>query len=130
MLELKLIHLLQPRVLVEFANDQIFERLPYALLAMGVVVGGFFVTYIIKLLLSKCCLPRKNIERYVLKSKKGHRKVFRVTTRKRWGSIAHLILETFFFIAIVLVLWIGAHVAGFNFWTSSMVGVGLGLVGT
>lgn len=138
-MKLELEHLLRPRVLVEFAGDELWDRLPWALLAIGVIIGGAFVVWLIKLLLSYIFIPKYR-ERYVLiredkpKSKSGGvennakpTQYFAPTRRMRWGSFAHLILETFFFIAIVLVLWIGAHVAGFNFWTSSIV---LGFMGT
>jgi len=122
--------LLQPRVLARFAHDQLWERLPWALLSLAVVIVGFAAVYFAKLLLKMCCLSAKYREKYVLVKRRGNHKVFVATTRKRWGSVAHLMLETFFFVGVVIVLWIGAHVAGFNFWTSSFVGVGIGLVGT
>lgn len=130
-MQLELRHLLQPRVLVEFAQDHLWDRLPWALLAVGVVVGGLVVTWLVKFALGLCCLPRKYREKLVLVRKgKDGKPVFQPSTRKLRGSVAHLLLETFFFVAIVIVLWIAAHIAGFNFWTSSLVGVGMGLVGT
>ena len=129
-MKLELAHLLQPRVLVEFAQDHLWDRLPWALLALGVVFGGALVIWIIKLILSRIFIPKYR-ERYVLlREEKSGEKFYTPTRRMRWGSFAHLMLETFFFVSIVIVLWIAAHIAGFNFWTSSLVGVGLGAVGT
>ena len=113
-----------PRVLQEYNFDHLWDRLPWALLAIGVVLGGFLVMFLLKKLAALVCLPRKYREKFVLTESysmaNGKRElVFRASTRKRWGSVAHLLLETFFFVGIVIVLWVGAHVAGFNFWTSS-----------
>jgi len=131
-MELELYHLLQPRILIEYAEDHLWDRLPWALLALGVVFGGLFVIYIVKMLLGLCMLPRKYHERYVLirVDDGSGKKFYAPSMRRRWGSFAHLMLETFFFVGIVITLWIAAHIAGFNFWTSSLVGIGLGLVGT
>ena len=111
-----------------------FERLPWALLAIGIALGGIIVLWIFKSLLKCCCLPRKYRDKYVLfeeTDNDGKKKPIWVkTTGKPWNSVKHLFLEVAFFIATAIVLWIASAVAGFNFWTSSIVGVGLGLVGT
>jgi len=126
-MKLELAHLLQPRVLVEFAQDNLWDRLPWALLALGVIFGGFLVIWAIRLLLSYFFIPKYR-ERYVLiREEKSGKKYFAPTRRMRWGSFVHLILETFFIVSIVIVLWIAAHIAGFNFWTSTIV---LGFIGS
>lgn len=97
-MKLELAHLLQPRVLVEFAHDHLWDRLPWALLALGVIFGGGLVIWIIKLILSRIFLPKYR-ERYVLiwEGNSGKR-YYAPTQRRRWGSFAHLVLETFFFV--------------------------------
>ena len=123
------------RIVVEFANDHLFERLPWALLSIGIFLGGCVVLFIFKRIMRCICLSPKYRNRYV---RAGVHKNLDGTTNVTWklethhpmGSFWHLFIEVFFIIALVITIWIAAHVAGFNFWTSSLMGVGLGLVGT
>lgn len=118
-------HLISPKLLIKFGVDNAFESLPYSLLALGIAVGGVFVIWLMKLIFTSCCLHPKYRERWV--TIRGRLEPIR---HKRLQSVIHLVLESFFFVGIVIVLWIAAAVAGFNFWTSSLVGIAIGAVFT
>lgn len=130
---LTLWHLVNPKLFVDFTGPTIWERLPWALLALGVAIGGSIVTYIlVKKVLAYCCLPRKYHDRLVWagvdeQTGKGR---FVHETRNSGRSYAHVILETLFFTGVFFSLWIGASVAGFNLLNSTLMSIGLGLIGT
>ena len=122
-------------IVVEFTNDHMFERLPWALLSIGIFIGGCVILFFMKRMFSCCCLHPKYRHNWVLR--RTH-KLPNGRVQGEWiqeshhpmGSFKHLFIEVFFLICLVLIIWVSAHVAGFSFWSSSLVGVGLGLVGT
>lgn len=126
-------HLVNPKLLLEFTGPTIWERLPWALLAFGVAVGGLIVVYIVvKVILAYCCLPRKYHDRLVWSGvdKVTGEDQFIHETRNTSRSYRHVILETLFFIGVFLVLWIASSVAGFNLLSSSLMSIGIGLIAT
>lgn len=124
------------QIVVDFNNDHLFERLPWALLAIGIFLGGCIVLFFFKKLFRCCCLHPRYRSRWVRRGVRtdphtGKKYGEWVPERHHpMGSFKHLFIEVLFLVLLVLVIWVAAHVAGFNFWTSSLVGVGLGLVGT
>ena len=123
------------KIVVDFNNDHMFERLPWALLAIGIFLGGCVVLFIMKRAFKACFLNPKYRTNWVLR--RTHQLPngrvqgeWVQETHHPMGSFKHLIIEVFFLICLVITIWVAAHVAGFNFWSSSLVGVGLGLVGT
>lgn len=128
---LTLYHLIHPRELISRLYDypELWHRLPWALLAFGVAVGGIIFVYLFKSILA-CGLPHRYNESYVLSGRKNgkHRYVRRRTHNSR--SYYRVFLETFFIVGVFLVIWIACWVAGFNFLSSPLMSVGMGLIGS
>lgn len=126
-------HLVDPKLLLEFSGPTMFQRLPWALLAVGIAGGGsIFVYFFVKVFLAYCCLPRKYHDRLVwsgVDEVTGESQFIR-ETRNKSRSCRHVIIETLFMAGIFLVLVIAASVAGFNLLNSSIMTIGLGLIGS
>jgi small-conductance mechanosensitive channel len=120
-------HLTNPRMLIEFASDQVWERLPQSLLAMAVLCGGLIMWWLIKYILLKAFVSRHLIR---LKAIRDGRFYFGYERKRTAGSVKHVIVETIFIAGIVIIFWVAAHVAGFNFWTNAITLSAIGLVAT
>ena len=121
-------HLVNPRLLIEYASNNMWDMLPQSLLAMAVLLGGLIVWWIFKYIITRIWITKQTSVR--LKSIQNGQFIFGTEVKRTGGSIKNVILETIFIVGVVIIFWVAAHVAGFNFWTNTLVLSSIGLVAT
>lgn len=115
-----------PRVVVDVEADKFMENLPWALAALGIGLGGILVAFFF-IKLGEWLTHARSAQRYEWD---GEDRKFKETTRLRMQSLIRLITMALAILSLIFGFWIGAHTAGFNFWTV-FLGYGiLTLVGT
>jgi len=120
---------------VAYSVRDVFQGLPYALIAMGVFVGGLFLWNILFMILERIALRKERGTAWILEKKattEGDHIFSKWMKRPSWSwsSLWHFLLQTLFFGGIVMIIWLAGASAGFNPWTTAAASLGMTLAGT
>ena len=128
--------LINPREAYLFTLADAWGALPTLLAMAGFFLGAVLVLYLVKKALEYIFLRKERFKKYVLEQTKDKDamgriiKVWRKMPTTHYGSIMHLILETLFFMGLVIAALFAAAVGDVNIWQSPIASVGIGLIGT
>lgn len=127
--------LISPRAMYEFTIMDAVGALPTLLAMAGVLIGCVLVLYLLKKLLEFILIPGERHQKYVLHTieKKTDGKIHKIWKKAEVhhiGSVLHLILETFFFVGLIVAALFAAAIGNVNIWESAIASVGIGIIGT
>ena len=127
--------LISPRAMFQFTLQDAWESLP-TLFAMG----GFFllsvlILYLGKKILQWLLLRNEMHKKYILVNRKElPNGEFECTWEEapvhHYGSVAHLVIESFFFIGLIISALFAFAIGDMNLWQSAIGSVGIGIIGT
>jgi len=128
--------LISPRAMYQYTLTDAVNSLP-TLLAMG----GFFLLAMVillagKILLKWVFLRNEMHKKYVLEKREINKEtgkaecVWMEAPVHHYGSIAHLAIESFFFVGLIIAALFAFAIGDMNLWQSAIGSVGIGIIGT
>jgi len=126
--------LMSLREMYAFTIADAWGSLPTLFAMFGVALGCVTLIYIIKRIVQWIVFKRERNPRYVLEDIKEKDaqgrviKVWRKVPASHAGSIVHLLIETLFFLGIVISALFAGAIGDVNIWQSAIASVGIGAV--
>ena len=128
--------LISPRALYQYTLTDAVNSLP-TLMAMG----GFFLLAMLILIAGKTLLKwiflgQEMHKKYILEKRDVNKEtgkaecVWIEAPVHHYGSLAHLAIESFFFIGLIIAALFAFAIGDMNLWQSAIGSVGIGIIGT
>lgn len=126
--------LISPRAVYNFTLADAWGSLPNLILMGAIFAASVLIIAIVRRLLLFIFLPKERQRKFVLEqiTKQDGQviKRWRPVPTYHWGSIAHVIAESVFFVGFVLAALFSAAVGNVNLWESPITSLSISLVGT
>ncbi len=114
--------LISPRAMYEFTLADAWGALPTLFAMGGLFLAAIVIIVVVKKLLEWLLLCKQQRKKYVvirgLTQDKSIVRTWRPFSRGYYGSIVHVILETLFFVALIIAAFFAAAVGNVNIWES------------
>lgn len=116
--------LLSPRAMYDFTIGDAWGALPTLLAMGGLFLLAVLIIFVIKKLAEWLLLCRQQRKKFVVVNRKNAGvegkviRVWRPFSRGYYGSIVHVVLETLFFVALIIAAFFAAAAGNVNIWES------------
>lgn len=128
--------LLSPRAMYAYTLHDAWKSIPTLMAMAGFFLVAMLVLYIGKRILQWVFLGREMQRKYILEKRIVDKETGRVeciwveAPVHHYGSVAHLVIETFFFLGMIIAALFAFAIGDMNLWQSAIGSVGIGIIGT